>query len=258
MPKKKEYKATINVTGTEITVTSSGNNDDYISLTDMTKGFEGGNALIEQWLRNKDTILFLGTWEKIYNPNFNSLEFDVIKNESGSNSYYLSVKKWVYATNAIGIKSTAGRYGGTYAHKDIAFEFGSWLSPEFKLYLIKEYQRLKENLISNDLTNKEISITYANEADVLNMALFGKTAKEWRNDNSDLKGNIRDYATIEQLIVMVNLENMNANFIEKGLEQNQRLIELNKIARAQLKSLLNNKSVNNLENLNRKQLDNEK
>jgi hypothetical protein len=288
MPKKKEYKATINVTGTEITVTSSGNNDDYISLTDMTKGFEGGNALIEQWLRNKDTILFLGTWEKIYNPNFNSPEFEGIKNESGSNSYYLSVKKWVYATNAIGIKSTAGRYGGTYAHKDIAFEFGSWLSPEFKLYLIKEYQRLKEdensklslewnvnrvlsklnykihtdaikeNLISNDLTNKEISITYANEADVLNMALFGKTAKEWRNDNSDLKGNIRDYATIEQLIVMVNLENMNANFIEKGLEQNQRLIELNKIARAQLKSLLNNKSVNNLENLNRKQLDNEK
>jgi len=284
MPKNKEYKATINVTGTEITVTSSENNDDYISLTDMTKGFEGGSALIEQWLRNKDTILFIGTWEKIYNASFNSPEFEGIKNESGTSSYYLSVKKWVSTTNAIGIKSSAGRYGGTYAHKDIAFEFGSWLSPEFKLYLIKEYQRLKEdensklsldwnvnrllsklnykihtdaikqNLISNDLTNKEIAITYANEADVLNMALFGKTAKEWRTENPHLKGNIRDCATIEQLIVMVNLENMNANFIEQGLKQKQRLIELNKIARVQLKSLLNNKSVKKLENLNRKQL----
>ena len=250
----------------------------------MTKGFEGGSALIEQWLRNKDTILFLGTWEKIYNHNFNSPEFEGIKNESGGNSYYLSVKKWVSTTNAIGIKSTAGRYGGTYAHKDIAFEFGSWLSPEFKLYLIIEYQRLKEdensklslewnvnrvlsklnykiytdaikeNLISNHLTNKQIGITYANEADVLNMALFGKTAKEWRNENPDLKGNIRDYATIEQLIVMVNIENMNANFVWQGIEQKQRLIELNKIARVQLKSLLNNKSVKKLENLNKKQL----
>ena len=282
MPKNKEYKATINVIGTEITVTSSENNNDYISLTDMTKGFDGGSALIEQWLRNKDTILFIGTWEKIYNPEFNSLEFEGIKNESGTSSYYLSVKKWVSSTNAIGIKSSAGRYGGTYAHKDIAFEFGSWLSPEFKLYLIKEYQRLKEdetsklslewnvnrllsklnykihtdaikeNLISNDLTNKETAITYANEADVLNVALFGKTAKQWRNENPNLKGNIRDCATIEQLIVMVNLENMNANFIEQGLMQKQRLIELNNIARAQLKSLLKNKNVKKLENLNKK------
>lgn len=146
MTKEKSFKAIINVEGTEIVVTSTGdNNNDYISLSDMTKNFDGGSALIEQWLRNKDTILFLGTWEKIYNSSFNSHEFEGIKNESGSNSYYLSVKKWVTATNAIGIVSTAGRYGGTFAHKDIAFEFGSWLSPEFKLYLIKEYQRLKED-----------------------------------------------------------------------------------------------------------------
>lgn len=277
MARDKTFKATINVAGTEIAVTSTGNsNNDYISLTDMTKCFEGGNALIEQWLRNKDTILFLGTWEKLYNPSFNSPEFEGIRNEAGSSSYYLSVKKWVSLTKAIGIKSTAGRYGGTFAHKDIAFEFGSWLSPEFKLYLIREYQRLKddensrlslewnvnriltklnyklhtdaikENLITNDLTAKQIGITYANEADVLNVALFGKTAKEWRDEKPELKGNIRDYATIEQLIVMVNLENMNAIYIQEGLPQHERLIALNKIARAQLKSLLDNKTVKKL------------
>ena len=241
-------------------------------------------AIHKKWLRSRSTIEFLGLWEQMNNPDFKLVEFDQFKNEAGANAFVLSPQKWISTTDAIGIISKSGRYGGTFAHKDIAFEFASWVSPEFKLYIIKDYQRLKgdensklslewnvnrllsklnykmhtdaikENLISNDLTSKGISITYANEADVLNMALFGKTAKEWRNENQDLKGNIRDYATIEQLIVMVNLENMSANFIEQGLEQKQRLIELNKIARAQLKSLMNNKSVEKLESLNGKQL----
>lgn len=281
MPNDKILKATINVAGAEIAVTSTGEKDsDYISLTDMTKNFEGGSALIEQWLRNKDTILFLGTWEKLYNPNFNSLELEGIKNEAGTSSYYLSTKKWVAVTGAIGIQSTAGRYGGTYAHKDIAFEFGSWLSPEFKLYLIKEYQRLKEdensrlnlnwsvnrtlakvnykihtdaikdNLIPENISTKHKGITYANEADVLNVALFGKTAKEWREKSNDSKGNIRDYATLQQLIVMANLESMNAELIRQGIAQEERLITLNKIARVQLKSLIGNSSVEKLESLN--------
>jgi hypothetical protein len=219
---------------------------------------------------------------EIYNPDFNSPEFEGIKNEAGTSSYYLSIKKWVNSTNAIGIKSVAGRYGGTFAHKDIAFEFGSWLSPEFKIYLIKEYQRLKadensrlslewnvnriltklnyrihtdsikENLISNDLSKKEIGITFASEADVLNIALFGQTASEWKNKNPDAKGNMRDTASIEQLIVLANLENMNANFINDGLEQKERLIKLNKTARTQLKAFLNNKNIKKLENMNPK------
>lgn len=290
MPKKKEYKATIHANGAEISIVSNGNEDDYISLTDIAKhkNSESPADVVKNWLRNRSTIEFLGLWEQMYNPDFKLVEFDQFKNEAGSNAFVLSPQKWISVTNAIGIISKAGRYGGTYAYKDIAFEFASWVSPEFKLYIIKDYQRLKEdensklslewnvnrvlsklnyrihtdaikeNLVSNDLTNKEISITYANEADVLNVALFGKTAKEWRNENPDLKGNIRDYATIEQLIVMVNLQNMNANFIEKGLEQKQRLIELNKIARTQLKSLLNNKSVKDLKSLNNKQLNSEK
>lgn len=222
------------------------------------------------------------------NPNFKPVEFEGFRNEAGKNSFVLSPQKWIIATDAIGIVSKSGRYGGTFAHKDIAFEFASWVSPEFKLYIIKDYQRLKsdensklslewnvnrvlsklnyrihtdsikENLISNDLTNKEIAFTYANEADVLNVALFGKTAREWRNENPDAKGNIRDYATIEQLIVLVNLENLNANFIEKGMEQRQRLMELNKIARTQLKSLLNNKNIKALKGLNIKQIGSDK
>lgn len=285
MNKNKEYKATINANGAEISVVSKGNEDDYISLTDIAKyKSDEPNDVIRNWLRNKDTIEFLGLWEKMSNPDFKPVEFDGFRNEAGKNAFVLSPQKWVSKTDAIGIISKSGRYGGTFAHKDIAFEFASWVSPEFKLYIIKDYQRLKgdensklslewnvnrllsklnykmhtdaikENLISNDLTNKEIAITYASEADVLNMALFGKIAKVWRNENPNLKGNIRDYATIEQLIVMVNLENMNANFIEQELEQQQRLIELNKIARTQLKSLLNNKSVKKLENLSKKQL----
>lgn len=285
MPKNKEYKETINANGVDISIVSKGNQDDYISLTDIAKyKSDEPNDVIRNWLRNRDTIEFLGLWEKMTNPDFKPVEFEGFKKEAGKNAFVLSPQKWITATNAIGIISKSGRYGGTYAHKDIAFEFASWVSPEFKLYIIKDYERLKEdensklslewnvnrvlsklnykihtdsikeNLISNDLTNKEITITYANEADVLNMALFGKTAKEWRSVNPGLKGNIRDYATIEQLIVMVNLENMNANFIKQGLGQKQRLIELNQIARAQLKALLNNKGVKKLEDLNSKQL----
>lgn len=280
MTKDKNFKETINVIGSEITITSNGETDgDYISLTDMTKSFEGGSALIEQWLRNKDTIIFIGTWEKIYNPVFNSHEFEGIKNEAGTNSFYLSVKKWINLTNARGIISNAGRYGGTFAHKDIAFEFGTWLSPEFKLYLIKEYQRLKEdensrlsldwnvkrtlakinykihtdaikdNLIPENVSSKHKSITYANEADVLNVALFGKTAKEWREENDESKGNIRDNATLQQLIVLANLESLNAEFIRQGISQSERLIKLNKIAIIQLQSLIENRSIKRLENL---------
>ena len=279
MPKDKILKATINVKGIDVSITSTGNNDDYISLTDMLKA-KDGEFFISDWLRNRNTVEFLGIWEGMFNPNFNYGEFAIIKSQVGLNSYKISVKEWVEKTNAIGLTAQAGRYGGTYAHKDIAFEFGMWISPEFKLYLIKEYQQLKEdensklsprwnvhrvlskvnykihtdaikaNLISNELTSAQIGITYANEADILNVALFGKTAKEWRDENPYTKGNIRDYATIEQLIVMVNLENMNANLIESGVQQQQRLIELNKIARKQLETFLNNNTVKKLENLN--------
>lgn len=256
--------AKINVQQTEITVIEL-NEKDYISLTDMVKNIENGLALIEKWLRNKNTIEFLGIWEEMYNPNFNSPEFEGIKNEAGLNRFILSVKQWTEKTNSIGIIAKAGRYGGTYAHKDIAFEFASWVSPQFKLYLIKEFDRLKakeqeqlgwsvkrelsklnyhihtdaikQNLIPPELTAKQKSFVYAEEADVLNVALFGITAKEWREANPDLKGNIRDYATINQLICLSNLENLNAVFIQKGMEQSERLTELNKIAIQQMKVL---------------------
>ena len=256
--------AKINVQQTEITVIEL-NEKDYISLTDMVKNIENGLALIEKWLRNKNTIEFLGIWEEMYNPNFNSPEFEGIKNEAGLNRFILSVKQWTEKTNSIGIIAKAGRYGGTYAHKDIAFEFASWVSPQFKLYLIKEFDRLKakeqeqlgwsvkrelsklnyhihtdaikQNLIPPELTAKQKSFVYAEEADVLNVALFGITAKEWREENPDLKGNVRDYATINQLICLSNLENLNAVFIQKGMEQSERLTELNKIAIQQMKVL---------------------
>jgi len=281
MPKDKILKATLNAKGTEIAVFSTGNDADYISLTDIAKyRSDEPNDVIRNWMRSKDTIEFLGLWEQLNNPNFKPIEFDGFKNEAGRNSFVLSPQKWVESTNAIGLISKSGRYGGgTYAHKDIAFEFASWVSPEFKLYIIKDYQRLKndensklslewnlnrvlaklnykihtdaikENLISNNLTAQQIGITYASEADVLNVALFGKTAKKWRDENSELIGNIRDSATIEQLIVLVNLENMNANFIQQGLTQPERLVALNNIARTQLKSLLNNKTVKALEDI---------
>lgn len=242
----------------------------------MTKGFDGGVKLIENWFRNKDSIEFLGLWEHINNPKFNSIEFEGIKNMAGTNRFFLSAKKWVDSTNACGIIATAGRYGGTYAHKDIAFEFGSWLSPAFKLYLIKEFQRLKEDenqrlslgwdlnrtlakvnykihtdaikdhLIPQIITMEQKFYTYANEADVLNIALFGKTAKMWRDENPDKEGNIRDYAPMEQLLVLANMESLNAEFIRMNLSQAERLEKLNQTAISQLKSILGNKQLHNL------------
>ena len=271
----KTKKSTISVQGTPITILSQ-KEQDYISLTDMVKHFEGGSALIEQWLKNKDTVLFLGVWEKINNPSFNSLEFEGIRNEAGRNSFFLSAKKWIEQTGACGLVASAGRYGGTYAHKDIAFEFGSWLSPEFKLYLIKEFQRLKEDenrrlslawnlnrtlsklnyrihtdaiqthLIPAAITAAQAAITYANEADLLNVALFGLTAKQWRNVNADLDGNMRDYATIEQLLVLANIESMNAELIHMGLSQADRLRRLNEIAIRQMQVLTSTTAIKQL------------
>jgi len=269
-------KKTINVKGIEIAIIEH-QQSDFISLTDMVKGFEDGSVLIEKWLRNKNTIEFIGIWEELNNPDFNSPEFGGIKNEAGLNRFTLSVKKWIEKTNANGIIAKAGRYGsGTYAHKDIAFEFGSWLSPGFKMYLIKEYQRLKEdendrlklewsfhrmlakvnyhihtdaikeNLIPTELTKQQISFVYASEADMLNVALFGMTANEWRNTNSDKEGNIRDFANIEQLVVLSNMESINAVFIRQGLTQSERLVQLNKIAITQMTSLVNSSQLKRL------------
>ena len=240
------------------------NDEDYISLTDMLKS-KDGDFFISDWLRNRNTIEFLGIWEELYNPTFNYGEFAIIKSQAGLNSYKISVKEWVNKTNAIGLVAKTGRYGGTYAHKDIAFEFGMWISPKFKLLLIKEFERLKaeeqkqlgwdakrelskinykihtdaikKNLIPKELTKHETSIIYAEEADVLNMALFGITAKQWRENNFDKKGNIRDYATINELICLANLENINSIYINEGLEQSERLIRLNKIAISQMEIL---------------------
>jgi KilA domain-containing protein len=266
---------TITVKGTEIAILSQ-NNDDYISLTDMVKPF-GDDTIMYNWLRNRNTIEFLGIWEQIYNTNFKPIEFDRFKSLAGLNSFTLSPKKWIDATNAIGIISKSGRYGGgTFAHKDIAFEFGSWLSPEFKLYLIKEFQRLKEDendrlkldwnlqrtlskinyrihtdavkekLIPQAITKAQSAIVYASEADMLNMALFGITAKHWRETNPDTDGNIRDYAELEQLVVLTNLESINSVLVRQELSQHERLVKLNEIAITQMKSLLGN---NNLKKL---------
>ena len=240
------------------------NEEDYISLTDMLKA-KDGEYFFSNWLRNRNTIEFLGIWEKVYNPNFNCVEFDIIKSQAGLNSYRLSAKEWMEKTQSIGIISIAGRYGGTYAHKDIAFEFAMWISPEFKVYLIREFQRLKEdeqkllgwsakrelaklnyrihtdaikqNLIPPELDRKKVSIVYANEADVLNVAMFGMTAQEWRDANPDKKGNIRDYATINELICLSNLESLNSVFINDGVPQSERLLKLNKVAISQMKIL---------------------
>ena len=256
--------AKIVVNETEITIIEI-DEKDYISLTDMVKGVENGLALIEKWLRNKNTIEFLGIWEEMYNPNFNSPEFEGIKNAAGLNRFVMSVKQWIEKTNSIGIIAKAGRYGGTFAHKDIAFEFASWVSPQFMLYLLREFQRLKEdeqkslgwtakrelskinyhihtnavrkNLIPNKLSQDQTSTIYANEADVLNVALFGITAKQWTDENPDSTGNIRDYATINQLICLSNMENLNAVFINKGMPQSERLKELNRIAIQQMSVL---------------------
>jgi hypothetical protein len=256
--------AKIQVKDAEITIVVH-NAMDYISLTDMVRSIENGLSLIEKWLRNKNTIEFLGIWEEMYNPDFNSPEFEGIKNEAGLNRFVLSVKQWTEKTNSKGIIAKAGRYGGTFAHKDIAFEFASWVSPQFKLYLLKEFQRLKEqeqkvlgwsaqrelskinyhihtdaikhNLIPKELTHEQIAIVYANEADVLNMALFGVTAKQWRVANPSLKGNIRDHTTINALICLSNMENINAVLINEGLLQAERLLKLNQIAIQQMRVL---------------------
>jgi hypothetical protein len=248
---------------------------DFISLTDMIKA-KDGDFFISDWLRNRNTVEFLGIWESVNNPGFNYGEFAIIRSQAGLNSYKISVREWVEKTNAIGLKAKAGRYGGTYAHSDIAFEFGMWISPEFKVYLIKEFKRLKEeendrlqlewnlqrtlarvnyhihtdaikeNLVPKELTRREMEHIYANEADLLNVALFGMTAKEWRDANPDEQGNIRDYATIEQLVVLSNLESINAVLIHQGLSQNIRLKQLNQVAITQMKSLLQNRSLKKL------------
>ena len=253
----------LNVLDTKISYYNT-NNEDYISLTDMLKS-KDGDFFISDWLRNRNTIEFLGIWEELHNPDFNYGEFAIIKSQAGLNSYKISVKEWVNKTNSIGLVAKAGRYGGTYAHKDIAFEFGMWISPKFKLLLIKEFERLKaeeqkqlgwdakrelskinykihtdaikKNLIPKQLTKYETSIVYAEEADVLNMALFGMTAKQWRDKNAEKEGNIRDYANINELICLANLENINSIYINEGAKQSERLIKLNEIAISQMKIL---------------------
>ena len=255
--------AKITVQNTDISVVKY-NEEDYISLTDMAKS-QLQEHIIFRWLSLKSTIEYLGEWEMLYNPDFNCTEFGTIKNAAGSNNFVLSVKTWIERTNAIGIRSKAGRYGGTYAHRDIAYHFGMWISPKFQLLLVKEYQRLKaeehqqlgwsakrelskinyrihtdaikQNLIPSEVTLVQANIIYANEADVLNVAMFGMTAKQWREANPELTGNIRDYATINELICLSNMENLNAVFIEQGMPQSKRLVRLNQIAIHQMSIL---------------------
>jgi hypothetical protein len=267
-------KKTIQVLGNDISVLYQ-NKIEFISLTDMLKA-KDGDFFISDWLRNRNTIEFIGIWESVYNPDFNYGEFAIIKSQAGLNNYKISAKEWAEKTNAIGLKAAAGRYGGTYAHPDIAFEFGMWISAEFKIYLIREFQRLKEeenanlklewnlqrtlskinykihtdaikeSLIPSELSNQQISFIYANEADLLNVALFGMTAKQWREHFPDHEGNIRDSATLEQLVVLSNLESINALLIQQNLPQNERLVQLNIIAITQMKSLVESKSINKL------------
>lgn len=276
----KNIKSVIHAKDTDIAVISAIGQDDYISLTDIARyRSDEPKDVIKNWLRSKATIEFLGLWEELNNPNFKGVEFDSFRNEAGANAFTLSPQKWIDATNAIGIISRSGRYGGTYAHKDIAFEFASWVSPEFKLYIIKDYQRLKsdeahrlaldwnvkrllskanyklhteaikQNLIPPEITADKQGFIYANEADVLNVALFGMTAAQWRKDNPELSGNMRDHATIEQLLVLANLENANAMYIEEGKSREERAILLNKLAISQLRTLADTASIANLTSL---------
>lgn len=265
------------VRGTEVSIQWNMERDDYISLTDIAKVKDSDNPryIIQNWMRNRNTIEFLGVWESLYNPNFNRVEFDAFRSQAGLNSFVMTPQKWIDATAAIGIVSKAGRYGGTYAHKEIAFEFASWISVEFKLYLVKEFERLKaeemrrfgwdikrnlakinyrihtdaikENLIPPELSAKQISLVYASEADVLNMALFGMTAKEWRDSHPELKGNIRDYANVSQLVCLANLENLNAVFISEGTPQAERLARLNAVAISQMQVLTQDHRIEMLE-----------
>jgi hypothetical protein len=268
---------TINVQGREIALISDKAND-YISLTDMARyrDSERTNYIIQNWMRTRSAIEFCGLWEQLNNPDFKSIEFDAFKNESGSNSFALTPQKWIDSTHAKGIISKSGRYGGTFAHRDIAFEFATWISAEFKFYFIKEFQRLKEdendrlklnwnlqrtlakvnyhihtdaikeNLIPLTLSKEKINFVYADEADMLNMALFGMTAKQWRDANPKAEGNMRDDASIEQLVVLSNMESINAVLIHQGLQQPERLMQLNKIAITQMKSLVGNKTIQKL------------
>lgn len=270
-------KGIINANGIDIRVSST-NESDYISLTDIARkrNPEFPADVVKNWMRSRSTIEFIGLWEQLNNPDFKLVEFDQFKQEAGSNAFVLTPQKWISATNAIGIISKSGRYGGTFAHSDIAFEFASWISPEFKLYIIKDYQRLKadeshakaidwnvkreiaksnyrlhtdaiKEAMAPNLTPQQISYTYASEADMINVALFGVTASQWRAANPKMKGNIRDNASIEQLIVLANLECLNADYIQEGLTQRDRLIRLNKAAAFQLKALSQN--LNSIETL---------
>ena len=260
----------INIDDSEISVIFGLHDEDYICLTDMVKAGDNSdrtNIVIQNWMRRKDTISYLGVWENLHNPDFKSIEFDAIKNASGTNRFILTAKEWIERTGAIGIIAKSGRYGGTYAHKDIAYHFGMWLSPEFNLLVVKEFQRLKEeeqkalgwsakrelakinyhihtdaikeHLVPQEIDAEHRSLIYANEADVLNVALFGMTAKEWRDAHPEDKGNIRDYATINQLICLSNMENLNAVFIHEGMPQGERLQKLNQIAIQQMTVLEN-------------------
>lgn len=270
----KSKRATITVQGTAVAILRE-QEGEFISLTDMLRA-KDGEFFISDWLRNRNTVEFLGIWESIYNPAFNYGEFATIRSQAGLNSYKISVKEWVEKTNAIGLKATAGRYGGTYAHPDIAFEFGMWISPEFKIYLVKEFRRLKteendrlqlgwnlqrtlakinyrihtdairETLLPPALTPAQTNAVYASEADLLNVALFGQTAKQWRQAHPDAEGNIRDHANLEQLVVLTNLESLNSVFLRQGLAAPERLARLNEIAITQMRSLLTAANVKSL------------
>ena len=268
METNKRLKAQISAKGVHISVVSDGGYDDYISLTDIAKyKSEDPAATIQNWMRSRDVIEFLGLWETLYNPDFKPLEFEGFKARAGSNAFTLSPKRWIEARAAIGMHSKSGRNGGTFAHRDIAFEFASWISAEFKLYIITDYQRLKadensrlslnwnmnreiseinyrihtdaikEHLIVPELPKQYQSFTYATEADVLNVAMFGETAKQWRDSNPGMEGNVRDHATLQQLIVLSNMESLNAEMIKQGINRDDRLVELNRVAKEQMISL---------------------
>ena len=280
------YRETLNVNNMQISILSNDNINDFISLTDLAryKNKEFPKDVVINWMRNRSTIEFLGLWEMMHNPNFKGVDFDTFVNEAGSHSFVMTPQKWIESTNSIGIVSRSGNGGGTFAHKDIAFEFARWLSPEFKLYVITDYQRLKNDetnklstewnikrliaktnyriqtdaiktlLIPENVSTKHQSITYANEADMLNVALFGMTAKEWKKNNPKAKGNIRDNASITQLIVLSNLENLNATFIKEGFSQNERLIKLNKEAIYQLTTFENNNNIKKIKKFDNNKL----
>ena len=281
MSEPKKYRATIHAKDAEIAVLSNGDENDYISLTDIARyKSDDPAATIQNWMRSRDVIEFLGLWEELNNPEFKPLEFEGFIAKAGANAFTMSPKKWVESTNAIGILSRAGRNGGTFAHRDIAFEFASWISAEFKLYIIKDYQRLKgdensrlalgwnlnrtlakinyrihtdaikEMLIPPDISPRQQSITYANEADVLNIAMFGMTAKEWRQAHPDAKGNIRDEANLQQLIVLANLESINAELIRHGVPQTERLLRLNASAKQMMQSLISDHRIEEIRQLN--------